>query len=334
MKERDARPSIFIIRLGAMGDIVHALPAVASVKQSFPAHRVVWAMAPKWMALLAGNPFVDEVLPFNRRAGKVLLRCWRRLREVRPGVAIDFQGLIQSALVGRAARAQQFYGFDRVSVREPLAAMLYTDRLRPTARHMVERNLELAKFAGAAVQTAEAWLPAGAEEGLLPAGPFVLTNPLAGWKSKQWPLKNYELVAQRLQHQGVELVANVPPQAAGEFQDLKHVQLHSSSISGLIAATRRAAAVLGVDSGPLHLAAALRKPGVALFGPTDPERNGPYGGTIDVVRMAGAVTTYKRDDVIHPSMKQIAPEDVAEKLLHCLKNCGWKNREVAVEAQS
>lgn len=329
MTEQDARPSILIIRLGAMGDIVHALPAVASVKLNFPERRVMWAMAPKWRALLAGNPFVDEIVPFNRRQGKVLLECWRRLREVRPGTAIDFQGLIQSALVGRAARPRQFYGFDRLSVREPLAAMMYTDRLRPTVRHVVERNLELAKLAGAFARTREAWIPPGAEEGSLPAGPFVLTNPLAGWKSKQWPLKNYDLVAKRLQQEGVELVANVPPHAAAEFRDLKHVRLHSSSISGLIAATRRAAAVLGVDSGPLHLAAALHKPGVALFGPTDPERNGPYGGTIDVIRAAGAATTYKRDDVIHPSMKQISPEDVSERLLHCLKN-----RAVALEAQS
>lgn len=329
MHPEDERPSILIIRLGAMGDIVHTLPAVTNLKQSFPEHHLMWAMAPKWMALLAGNPFVDEVVPFNRREGKVLLDCWRRLREVRPGVAIDFQGLIQSALVGRAAKPQQFYGFDRLSVREPLAAMIYTDRVRPTGRHVVERNLELAKFAGASAKTTEAWIPAGVEEGSLPVMPFVLTNPLAGWKSKQWPLKNYELVAQRLQQEGIELVANIPPHAAGEFRDLKHIRWHSSSIGGLIGATRRAAAVLGVDSGPLHLAAALHKPGVALFGPTDPERNGPYGGSIDVIRVAGAATTYKRDDVIHPSMKQISPEDVAERLLHCLRH-----RAVSMEAQS
>ena len=87
--------------------------------------------------------------------------------------------------------------------------------------------------------------------------------------------------------------------------------------------------MLGVDSGPLHLAAALHKPGVALFGPTDPERNGPYGGSIEVIRAAGAATTYKRDDVIHPSMRQLSPENVTERLLQCLKS-----RVVAAEAQS
>jgi len=290
------------------------------LKRSFPEDRLVWAMAPKWRPLVEGNPFIDDVISFNRRDTKKLVTCWRQLRNLRPRTAIDFQGLIQSALVGRASKAQQLVGFDRLSVREPLAAMLYTDRLRPTAGHVVDRNLQLAELAGAHSLTTNAWLPPGTDEGTLPGGPFVLTNPLAGWKSKQWPLKNYELVAQRLQREGVELIANVPSHDAGEFRELKHVRLHSSSIGGLIAATRRATAVLGVDSGPLHLAAALGKSGVALFGPTDPERNGPYGGSIEVMRVSGAGTTYKRHDEIHPSMTQLAPEAVAERLLLCLKN--------------
>lgn len=90
--------------------------------------------------------------------------------------------------------------------------------------------------------------------------------------------------------------------------------MHLSGIAGLIDATRRAQAVIGVDSGPLHLAAALAKPGVAIFGPTDPLRNGPYGGTIRVLRPAGVSTTYKRDSGTHDSMRAISPEEVLEAL--------------------
>jgi heptosyltransferase-1 len=82
----------------------------------------------------------------------------------------------------------------------------------------------------------------------------------------------------------------------------------------LIDATRRAAAVVGVDSGPMHLAAALSKPGVALFGPTDPERNGPYGGSLAVLRAPGAVTTYKRLGEIDESMRRLAVDEVFEAL--------------------
>jgi len=95
---------------------------------------------------------------------------------------------------------------------------------------------------------------------------------------------------------------------------IRHAQPHLSSIAGLIDATRRAAAVVGVDSGPMHLAAALRKPGVAIFGPTDPAVNGPYGGTVDVLRAAGATTSYKRESSIAPSMREITPRQVWSSL--------------------
>jgi heptosyltransferase I len=322
MTQADDPEFLLILRLGAMGDILHTLPAVASLKRSFPERRVLWTMAPKWMPLVEGNPFIDEVVPFDRRDARVLTSCWRRLREVRPELAIDFQGLIQSALVGRAAKPKQLVGFDKTFLREPMAAAFYSRRITPTAAHVVDRNLELAAAVGANALTRETWLPAGSDEDVLPEGRFVLSNPLAGWKSKQWPLANYQVVAKRLQSEGVELVANVPRHVIPELKELKEVRLHSSSIAGLIAATRRASAVLGLDSGPLHLAAALRKPGVALFGPTDPARNGPYGGTIQVIRAADVQTTYKRGDEIHPSMEQIRPEQVAETLLQCLAASG------------
>jgi heptosyltransferase I len=322
MTQPDGPESMLILRLGAMGDILHALPAVASLKRSFPECRLIWTMAPKWMPLVEGNPSIDEVVPFNRRDARVLMSCWRRLRELRPEWAIDFQGLIQSALVGRAAGPKEMFGFDKAFVREPLAAALYSHRLAPGAAHVVDRNLELAAAAGANILTREAWLPAGSDEDALPQGRFVLTNPVAGWKSKQWPIAHYQVVAKRLLREGVELVANVPRYVIPELSELKEVRLHSSSIPGLIAATRRASAVLGLDSGPLHLAAALHKPGVALFGPTDPARNGPYGRTIQVIRAADAQTTYKRGNEIHPSMKRIRPEQVAEELLRCLASSG------------
>lgn len=96
-----------------------------------------------------------------------------------------------------------------------------------------------------------------------------------------------------------------------ELPDAIH---HISSLHGLIYATRRALAVVGVDSGPLHLAAALGKPGVAIFGPTDPARNGPYGGTMKVLRQTGTETTYKRKATIDPAMSAISPEQVLEAL--------------------
>ncbi len=88
--------SILMIRLGAMGDIIHALPAAATLKQSFPDRKTVWLVSPRWIPLLEGNPFIDELMPFNRAGW----HSWRRLRGIRPDLAIDFQGLVQSASRG------------------------------------------------------------------------------------------------------------------------------------------------------------------------------------------------------------------------------------------
>jgi heptosyltransferase I len=178
--------------------------------------------------------------------------------------------------------------------------------------------VQLAEAAGARSLTYEAWIPPGSPEGRLPAGPFVLASPFAGWPGKEWPLESYELLARRLNKEGLALVANVPENRTHEIANLKHIEVHTSTLSGLIAATRRATAVIGLDSGPLHLAAALRKPGVGLFGPTDPARTGPFGGSMTVIRAPDVETTYKRHGRIHSSMRAISVDQVAQALLQSL----------------
>jgi len=312
--------TILVIRLSAMGDIIHALPAVASLKKSFPETRLAWLVAPKWMPLLEGNPYVDDLIPFRRRGVRDLKDSWIRLRALKPGLAIDFQGLVQSAVAGRAAQPNVFYGFDSSVAREPFASVLYTHRIAVRGPHRVERNLQLAQAAGACELIQDAWLPPGREEGSLALSPFVLASPFAGWPSKQWPLKNYEPLAERLNREGLELVANIPEHRSRELAGFRHLRVHISSIAGLIAATRRSTAVVGLDSGPLHLAAALHKPGVALFGPTDPARTGPYGGSMIVLRAEGTETTYARHREIHSSMEAIAVEQVAQALMRSIAN--------------
>ncbi len=310
--------SILVIRLGAMGDILHALPAVASLKKSFPRSRISWLVARRWMPLLQGNPAIDELIPFERGRLRAFAASCRRVRGSKPDLAIDFQGLVQSALCGRIAQPKRLFGFDRSVAREPLAAFFYTHRVPVEGPHRIQRNLQLIAATGAAVLTEESWIPQGREEGVLPSGPFVLTSPFAGWKSKEWPLENYEELAVRLRREGIELVVNVPAERAKELCGAKHLALHTSSLEGLIDATRRASAVLGLDSGPLHLAAALRKPGVALFGPTDPAATGPFGGSMSVLRASGVETTYKRGGAVHESMKAIAVGQVAGMLLQAV----------------
>src|SRR5690349_6560561 len=133
---------ILVVRLGAMGDILHALPAAASLKQSFPGSHLTWAVEPRWTPLLEENPFVDRILPIRRESARSLLESWRELREYGYDLAVDFQGLIKSALVAAAARPARTLGFDRSQVREGPAVLFYSQTVLARSAHVVDRNLE------------------------------------------------------------------------------------------------------------------------------------------------------------------------------------------------
>jgi heptosyltransferase-1 len=315
-----AAPRILIVRLGAMGDILHTLPAAWSMKRSFPNARIAWAVHPKWTDLLQGGGVADEVIAVDRKRWKSLAEAWRTLRNEPFDTVIDCQGLIQSALVAKSARSGRVIGFASPAVREKPAAWFYTAAVEPRSQHMVERIMELAVAAGAREQSVEFPLPAGKPEGDLPEGAFVLASPLAGWRSKQWPVEHYARLAELLTRElGLPLVLNGAPRDAAALRSIPNIVVHISSVAGLIDATRRAAAVVGLDSGPMHLAAALGKPGVALYGPTDPARNGPYSKTIAVLRQADAPVSYKRENKIHPSMRALTPEMVFDALRKALE---------------
>lgn len=299
-------PRILVVRLGAMGDVIHALPAVASLKQSLPHASIWWIVEPKWAPLLQGNPCLDQVILFERSSLAGLRASLRALRSQHFDYAVDFQGLIKSALLVSMARADRIYGFDRHGAREAAASWFYSHRVALRNYHAVERNLDLVAGAGATSLLKHFPLPLGEPEGVLPAQPFVLANPQAGWGAKQWPLEYYSQIGERLRREtGMELVLN-----AAEAIYTPHTLSHVSTLSGLIDATRRASAVIGVDSGPLHLAAALGKPGVAIYGPTEPARHGPYGESITVLRSPGAATTYQRSAEPAASMREITPDKV------------------------
>jgi heptosyltransferase-1 len=309
-------PRILVVRLGAMGDIVHTLPAVAWLKQSHPGSHLTWLVEPRWAPLLEENPHVDRVVPLRRQSFAGLVATRRELRAAHYDFAVDFQGLLKSAMSASAAHPDRLFGFHQSQVRERLAALFYSDKTLSRAAHVVDRNLELAAACGGSAIPPSLRLfplPSGHPEGDLPPGDFVLASPLAGWASKQWPMEHYGSLAARLRDElGIPLVLDGPPGA--DFSAAAAAFPHYASLPGLIHATRRAAAIVGVDSGPLHLAAALAKPGVAIFGPTDPARNGPYGDSLRVLRAAAATTTYKRGAAIDFSMRSVSPDEVFEIL--------------------
>jgi heptosyltransferase-1 len=305
---------ILVVRLGSMGDVIAALPAVASLKHSIPHSKITWVIDPKWSLLLEGNPYVDSVVHLDRKTFAGLRSAWRELRADRFDFAVDFQGLVKSAIVATLARPERIFGFNAEYARESPASWFYSTKVPIRSYHAVERNLDLAAAAGASNILRTFPLPAGERQATLPDGDFVLASPLAGWGAKQWPLENYTKLAERLHREcGMPLVLDAPYPLR-----VQGTESHVSTLAGLIYATRRATAVVGLDSGPLHLAAALGKHGVGIYGPTDPARHGPFGGTIHVLRSPGAVTTYRRVSEPDASMREITPTQVFEALIPIL----------------
>lgn len=327
--KRPAR--ILIVRLGAMGDVIQTLPAVADLRDRCPSAFIAWAVESRWSALLQGNPHVDRVIRVGLREwrhAKLSPESWRQVaefaRDLREGdfdLALDFQGLLKSAAIARLSQARLCAGFERSFLRERPAELLYNRSVEPSRRHVVDRYRELAVFAtGSPIPEAATFaLPPG--EPLSLPDRFVLASPQAGWGTKQWPPEHYsELAGKIYAEHGLPLVIDCAPsdhalaeQICGNAPSGTAVP-HPSTIPQLIAATRRAEAVVGVDSGPMHLADALGKRGVAIFGPTDPARNGPYGSSIKVLRLDTAHTTYKRASDPSASMRACSPDLVCENL--------------------
>ncbi len=321
-----------MVRLGAMGDVIQTLPAAADLRSQFPAARITWAVDSRWEPLLQHNPDIDETVsvPLRewRRRGLGIASCQNAaaligsLRAAEFDLAVDFQGLLKSAAIAALSRPKRVTGLSFQLLREPHAALLYTSHASTASPHVVDRYRELAALGidRPVARKASFPLPHGEPRSGLPDR-FVLASPQAGWGSKQWPAEHYSALASMLwQKRGIPLLADCAPGQDGYAASIRDnaaegaVIIHPSTIPQLIAATRRAAAVVGVDSGPLHLAAAIGKPGVAIFGPTDPGRNGPYGSEITVIRDQSAETSYKRGTEPSPSMRACYPDLVFRRL--------------------
>lgn len=330
-------PRILMVRLGAMGDVIQTLPAASDLRDRFPSASIAWAVDSRWAPLLRGNPHLDGTIAVPLRLWRQTKRStgtWKEaarlvteLRTAEFDLALDFQGLLKSAIISALSRPTRIAGFERSLLREPVAELLYDCRMASSEPHVVDRYRELAWFGSGRLPSGEARfpLPRGASNEELPDR-FVLASPQAGWGLKQWPQAHYSALAARVWREDrIPLVADCPP---GRDRYVEEIRLgaprgavipHPSTLPELIAATRRATAVVGVDSGPMHMAAALGKRGVAVFGPTDPARNGPYGRRITVVRDPNAETTYKRFPEPGPSMWACGPDMLYERLKPLLR---------------
>lgn len=335
-----------------MGDVLHAMPAVAALRELHPDWQIGWAIEPVWRELLEAGSESHDVAGFSGRGAhrplvdrlhKVPTREWKRrvlslstlqdisrlrreLRAEQYDLCVDMQGAIRSAVVGRMVGANVFAG--AAEPRERQAAWLYGRKIRVSSKHVVEQGCELLGTAvGETLRPVKVQLPVDptAEQwcdrllgGI--GGRFVVISPAAGWGAKQWPTERYGAVATALAKAGFRTLVNAasPDDMLGrQVVEESHgaAILVPCSIGQMIALVRRASLVIAGDTGPLHLAAALERPVVGLYGPTDPARNGPYGTVSRVLRHASSRTNHSRHWEAEAGLMQITTEEIVEAAL-------------------
>jgi len=289
--------SFLIVRLGSLGDVVHGIPVVAALRQEFPTSRIDWMVDPRYVELLNLVVGLDRRIGVDPRAvkrGRARQRFRETLRELRHtgyDAAIDLQGLLKSAMLARSIRARRTIGFPRKHLREPLARLFYTDAPDPgDATHVIYKNLSLlaplqvtdrrVRFPLEIPRTATSQQIINRFEG----HDYTLINPGAAWPNKRWPPARFGAVAALIAREfGWRSLVLWGP---GE-QELAHEVVATSggaaeispptTITDLFGVARTARLMISGDTGPLHIAGAVNTPIVALYGPTRPERNGPWG---------------------------------------------------------
>jgi heptosyltransferase-1 len=327
-----------------MGDVIHALPAAQALRQAFPQAMIGWLIEDRWAELLCApgtsrrgprspqRPLVDWVHTVNLKSWRRSLlttqtvqqiaRVWNDVRSAHYDLAIDLQGAVRSAILARWSGARMVYGASEP--RESAASIWHTRQITTRGAHVVEHALSVAEaIAGTRLKAPRVELPRDpeterdtdrrlSESG---TGGFAILNPGAGWGAKRWPAERYGYVAKALAEDGVRSIINYGPgeeelACATDAASEGTANPMKCSLGELIALTRRAELFVGGDTGPMHLAAALQVPVVAIFGPTDPARTGPYGTHGVVLRNPASLTTHKRRSQPDDELLEISADAV------------------------
>jgi heptosyltransferase I len=305
---------ILLVRLGALGDIVHAIPVAAALRHAFPGARIDWLVSAKHREILDLVPVIDRRLVINDRPGTgvrtvrgdlspttSMLSAIGELRRAHYDVALDLQGLLKSAVLARMSGATRVIGFSSAYLREPLARAFYTEVHEPKGiAHVMFQNLSLLEALGLTATPPE--FPIERTDSAIERdmqertrGRYALLNPGAAWPNKRWPPSRFGAVAAALRER--HGLMSVVPWGPGEQPIAEELVASSNgaailspptSIADLVALTRGAALMISGDTGPTHIAAAVGTPIVGLFGPTRPARNGPWSPA-DVVVSRDAI---------------------------------------------
>jgi heptosyltransferase-1 len=284
---------ILIVRLGALGDIVHAIPAAAALRAADPQARIDWLVEAKHRPILDLVTVLDGIVPLEAKTAGGWVDAVRRIRHVGYDVAVDFQGLMKSAVLARASGAPRIVGFSIWHLREKGARPFYSETDDGSggeeAGHVIAKNLRLLRVLDIEAATVEFPLARVASAALddvqraLGSSPFALINPGAAWPNKRWlPTRFAEVAAFLREVRGLSSVVLWGPGEEALAQSIVAAaggaarMAPATQIPDLVELSRAARLIVSGDTGPLHIAAAVGTPAVAVYGPTDPHRNGPW----------------------------------------------------------
>jgi lipopolysaccharide heptosyltransferase I len=290
---------ILIVKLGSIGDVVHTLPSLVAIKKKFQEARISWIVEEKASEILRGNMLLSDLIVINtvemrRFKDFSSLRGILQLRKIEPDVALDFQGLLKSALIARLSGAKRRYGFSKNALREPESCFFLTDLIEiPNEKiHVIQKNLLLAEKALGVtapdvfefpIETDQSHQREAEEIIERIGGNFAILNPAGGWKTKLWDAKKFGVLADRLWEEfnlrSVVTTAKKENSLAHQVlqgSKTKMIVLANPSLKGFYELAKRARIYVGGDTGPTHLAVAARTPVVGIFGPTEWWHNGSF----------------------------------------------------------
>jgi heptosyltransferase-1/heptosyltransferase-2 len=292
---------ILVIKMSALGDIIHALPSLAALRRLYPSAKISWVVEPQFASLLPGQPFIDDLVIFEKNKLKrkslpgMMGFLWRMRKDLHTrnfDLVLDLQGLMKSTLIGLLSGCRNRIGYWELRecssfFTKPIYGanakghiiQRYLDVIRSLGPVPDEISFPLPDYSGPRAKLAESLRSRGL------TGPLALLFPGAGWVSKLWPVEKYAALAGKLSADGLSVAigggvddGSLASGIIAKSPEPKPLDLTGQTdLTSLMALVSLASVALGSDTGPLHLAAATGTPTVSLFGPSSGERAGTYG---------------------------------------------------------
>jgi heptosyltransferase-1 len=330
--------NILIVKLSAIGDVIHTLPSLTVLRRLYPDAHITWVVEEAAADLIVNHSLLDETLVFRRKSWLKNIKAgqfrsswremrsfFRQLRERHYELVIDFHGLLKSSVVVFLSKGKRKLGYNSW---QELSGLFLSEKIfEDMNKHAVERYLDFPRYLGAKIEKPEFILPAGADAETkvqflldkykLEDRNFIAINPIAYWGTKLWDNKKFIRLADLIQRKSQLKVVFTGSEKESIGKITSAMSTEGINLGGetslleLAYLYKKARMVITTDSGPMHLAAAVEVPVIALFGPTDPARTGPYGDGHTIIRTALPCSPcFLKKCATKKCMEDIMPEQV------------------------